>query len=115
MKLSLFNSWRDLTTWSGHTLQYQTSKKGDTWSTYIRDKETNAPITFGISRVSKDESQDRATNALKTIGIDGVEKAIATGQMVRPPSNEIAPKEPRNIEWRDGVNHSHKAHNRLVR
>ena len=115
MNLNLFNPWRDLTKWSGLTLQYQTSKKGDTFTTYIREKESQQPITFGISRTSKEESQQRASDALKQIGIEGVQKAIETGQMVRPPS-AVAPQAPqKEIQWRDGVNHRYGAEKRLQR
>lgn len=114
MRLDLFNPWRDLTTWSGLTLQYQTSKKGDTWTTYIREKESKQPITFGLSRNSKEESLQRADHNLKRIGIEGVQKAMATGQMIRP--NEALPQqEPRKeIEWRDGANHRFKAQRDIV-
>lgn len=113
MNLNLFNPWRDLTKWSGLTLQYQTSKKGDTFTTYIRDKASEAPITFGISRTSKEESQQRATDALKKIGIEGVQRAIETGQMVRPQDAQKAPQ--KEIDWRDGIGHSHRAQRELVR
>lgn len=115
MRLDLFNPWRDLTTWSGLTLQYQTSKKGDTWTTYIREKDSKKPITFGISRNSKEESLQRADQNLKRIGIEGVQKAMATDQMIRP--NEALPQqqEPRkDIEWRDGANHRFKAQRDIV-
>lgn len=115
MRLELFNPWRDLTTWSGLTLQYQTSKKGDTFVTYIREKKSKQPITFGLSRNSKEESLQRADQNLKRIGIEGVQKAMATGQMIRP--NETLPQqqEPRkDIEWRDGINHRFKAQRDIV-
>lgn len=114
MRLDLFNPWRDLTTWSGLTLQYQTSKKGNDFVTYIREKESKQPITFGLSRNSKEESLQRADHNLKRIGIEGVQKAMATGQMIRP--NEALPQqEPRkDIEWRDGANHRFKAQRDIV-
>lgn len=115
MRLDLFNPWRDLTTWSGLTLQYQTSKKGNDFVTYIREKESKQPITFGLSRNSKEESLQRADQNLKRIGIEGVQKALATGQMIRP--NETLPQqqEPRkDIEWRDGANHRFKAQRDIV-
>lgn len=113
MKLDIFNPWRDLVTWSGLTLQYQTSRKGDSWTTYVREKESKQPITFGLSRTSKEESVQRAEQALKRIGIDGVKRAMATGQMVRP--TDTAPQREReNIDWRDGANHRYKAQRDIV-
>lgn len=117
MRLDLFNPWRDLTTWSGLTLQYQTSKRGNNFVTYIRDKESKQAITFGLSCTSKEESLQRADQSLKRIGIEGVQKAIATGQMIRP--NEAIPQQPqqeprKDIEWRDGANHRFKAQRDIV-
>jgi hypothetical protein len=113
MNLNMFNPWKDLTTWSGLTLQYQTSKKGDTYTTYIREKESKKPITWGLSRTSKEESAERAATALKQIGIDGVKRALELGQMVRPPST--IPAAPKEVQWRDGVNHRSRAHDRMVK
>ena len=114
MNLSMFNPWKDLTTWSGLTLQYQTSKKGDTFTTYIREKESKKPITWGLSRSSKEESEERAATAVKQIGIDGVKRALELGQMVRPSSVAI-PNAPKEVQWRDGVNHRSRAHERMVK
>ena len=114
MRLDIFNPWRDLTTWSGLTLQYQTSKRGDTWGTYIREKDSKQPITFGISRNSKEESLKRAEQNLKRIGIEGVQKAMTTGQMIRP--NESIPQSPerKDVDWRDGSNHRYRAQRDIV-
>lgn len=114
MKLDLFNPWRDLVTWSGLTLQYQSSRKGDAWTTYVREKDSKQPITFGLSRNSKEESMQRAEQALKRIGIDGVKRAMATGQMVRPTDNVAPSKERTDIDWRDGANHRYKAQRDIV-
>lgn len=115
MKLDLFNPWRDLVTWSGLTLQYQTSKKGNDFVTYIREKESKQPITFGLSRNSKEESAQRAEQNLKRIGIDGVKQAMSTGQMIRPSENINPPQEQRrDIDWRDGANHRYKAQRDIV-
>lgn len=114
MKLDLFNPWRDLVKWSGLTLQYQTSKRGDTWTTYIREKDSKQPITFGISRTSKEESQQRAKEALNAIGVEGVQKAMETGQMVRPSAAIPQPSERKEIQWRDGIGHSHRAQRDIV-
>lgn len=110
MKLDIFNPWRDLTTWSGLTLQYQTSKRKGNFITYIREKESKASITYGISRNSKDESVAKAREVLSKIGIDGVKKAMATGQMVL--QSQVAPV--KDIEWRDGAHHSHRAQKNML-
>ncbi len=114
MRLDLFNPWRDLTTWSGLTLQYQTSKKGNDYVTYIREKESKQPITFGLSRTSKEESLQRADQNLKRIGLEGVQKAMATGQMIRPSENLGQQAPQKDIDWRDGVNHRYKAQRDIV-
>lgn len=110
MKLDMFNPWRDLTTWSGITLQYQTSKRSGNFLTYIRDKDTKKVVTYGISRNSKEEAVAKAREYLSKIGIEGVQRAITTGQMVLP--SQAAPE--KDIEWRDGANHSHRAQKNMM-
>lgn len=114
MKLNIFNPWRDLVTWSGLTLQYQTSKKGNDFVTYIREKDSKQPITFGLSRNSKEESLQRADHNLKRINIEGVKKAMETGQMIRPNETVAAPQERNDIQWRDGANHRYRAQRDIV-
>lgn len=109
MKLSLFNRWKDFTQWSGHTLQYQTSKKGTNFITHIRDKESGSNITFGLGR-DKESSLERAIANVRKIGIEGVERAIETGNMV---AADHTP-ERKDIEWRDGANHRHGAQKKIV-
>ena len=109
MKLDIFNPWRVLTKWSGLTLEWQTTKKGDTWITYIREKDSKQPITSGVSRNSKEEAFQRAETTLKRLGIDGVQKAIQTGQMVRPTEPEQI-----EVQWRDGIGHSYRAQRDIV-
>lgn len=111
MNLNIFNPWRDLVTWSGHILQYQTSKKANSFITTIRDKESNKPITYGLSRTSKEDAFSRAESNLKAIGINGVEKAIATGQIIMPSTTDS--NQP-NIDWRDGIGHSYRAQREIV-
>lgn len=110
MKLDIFNPWRDLTTWSGITIQWQTSNKGNVFVTYLRDKDTKKPITLGNGR-SKEASQADAKNNLNKIGPEGVKQAIESGQMVHP-SRVEAPK--KDIDWRDGSNHRYKAQRDIV-
>lgn len=109
MKLSLFNRWKDFTQWSGHTLQYQTSKKGSNFITHIRDKESGSNITFGLGR-DKETSLERAIANVRKIGIEGVKQAIETGNMV---AADYAP-ERKEVDWRDGVNHRHRAQKKIV-
>lgn len=110
MKLSLFNRWKDFTTWSGHTLQYQTSKKATNYTTYIRDKESGANIIFGVGP-DKETSLQRAIANVRKIGIEGVKRAISTGQMQVA---DHTPKERKDVEWRDGINHRHRAQKKIV-
>lgn len=111
MKLDFFNPWRDLTTWSGITIQWQTAKKGDSvFITYLRDKDSKKPITLGNGRTAED-SQEAAKTNLKKIGPEGVKQAIESGQMVHP-SRVDAPK--KEIDWRDGSNHRYKAQRDIV-
>ena len=110
MKLALFNRWKDFTTWSGHTLQYQTSKKATNYITYIRDKESGANIIFGVAP-DKETSLQRAIANVRKIGVEGVKRAISTGQMQVA---DHTPKEPKDVEWRDGINHRHRAQKKIV-
>ena len=112
MKLDIFNPWRDLTSVGQFTIQYQTSKKGSIFVTYLRDKESKAPITLGNGR-DKEASQQAAQINLNKIGADGVRKAIETGQMVHPAPQ--APQQQKDIDWRDGTGHSYRAQRELVR
>lgn len=112
MKLDIFNPWRDLTTVGQNTIQYQTSKKGNIFVTYLRDKETKAPITLGNGR-DKESSQQAAQINLNKIGANGVRQAIESGQMVHPSRGTDAPVD-RDIDWRDGSNHRYKAQRDIV-
>lgn len=126
MKLDIFNRWRDLGTWSGVTLQYQSSKRGSEHITYVRDADTKKVITYGTSRVSREESLTRAKAMMGRIGPEGVQKAIATGQ---PVLMQRAPEEKqvmdlrgvsqqngarKDVDWRDGSNHRYRAQRDLV-
>lgn len=116
MKLDFFNPWKDLAKWSGLTIQFQTHKKGDTFITYIREKESKQPIVTASSRNSKEEAFERAKELLGKVGVEGVKRAIETGQMVNPSQvqaqNHIS-QEPRR-DWRDGANHSYRAQKKIV-
>ena len=112
MKLNIFNPWRDFTTVGQNTIQYQTSKKGSVYVTYLRDKETQAPITLGNGR-DKEASLKAAQVNLNKIGAEGVRNAIETGQMVHPGKGFDMPQEKR-VDWRDGANHSYRAQRDIV-
>lgn len=114
MNLNMFNQWRDLTTWDGITLQFQTSKKDSSWITYIREAKTKQLITYGLSRTSKDESFQRAEQALKQINIEGVRTALETKHMIRPNDNMVQSPAQKDIDWRDGANHRYKAQRDIV-
>lgn len=111
MKLDIFNPWKDLVSLAGRTLQYQTSRKGNTFVTYIRDKESKHPILSGFG-TSKEASQQTAQANLKKVGVEGVLQAVKTGEPVKAlPRNEEPRKE---VDWRDGANHRHRAAKRMV-
>lgn len=111
MKLDIFNPWRDLVTYSGITIQWQTAKKAaNIYVTYLRDKATQKPITLGNGR-DKEASQVAAKENLQKIGLEGIQQAIETGQMVHPSRVEAPKKE---IDWRDGSNHRYRAQRDIV-
>lgn len=110
MKLDFFNQWKDLATFQGITIQWQTSKKGHVYVTYLRDKATKNPITLGNGRDAESSLQDARMN-LSKIGMDAVKQAIESGQMIHP-SRVNAPK--KEIDWRDGANHRYKAQRDIV-
>lgn len=112
MKLDIFNPWRELTTVGQNVIQYQTSKKGSIFVTYLRDKESKAPITLGNGR-DKEASQQAALSNLNRIGANGVRQAIETGQMVHPGRGTEIPQD-KQIDWRDGIGHSHRAQRDIV-
>lgn len=112
MKLDIFNPWRDMTTVGQNTIQYQTSKKAQVFVTYLRDKESKAPITLGYGR-DKEASQVAAQTNLNKIGAEGVRQAIETGQMVHPGQGSAIPQD-KEIDWRDGSNHRYKAQRDIV-
>lgn len=111
MKLQLFNPWRELATWSGITLQYQTTKHRDMWKTHIRDRSTKAIVTYAISRVSKQDSLDKAREILSIITIDGIKSAIETRKMVVP--SQVRTNV--SVHWRDGVHHRHRAQKKMLK
>lgn len=111
MKLDIFNPWRDLpVSWSGHTIQWQTSKKGNVFMTYLRDKESKAAVTSGHGR-DKETSLERARANLNHIGLDGIKQAVTTGSPIHP---SMAAEPDREVDWRDGANHRHRAQKRIV-
>lgn len=126
MKLDIFNPWRDLTTWSGITIQYQSTKRdGGVHITYLRDRDSKKVITYGTSRTSRDESLARAKSILQRIGLDGVKQALETGKPVLNAPAERHVMDLRkdvsstngartDVDWRDGANHRYRAQRDLV-
>ena len=115
MAFNPFNPWKDLTKWSGLTLQYQTHQKGDSFITYIRDKDSKQAIVSGLSRKDREESLQRAKDKLAQVGAEGVRMAIETQQMVDPSQVSVANHitQPKDVAWRDGINHSHRAFKKM--
>ena len=110
MKLDMFNPWRDLAEYSGLVMQYQTSKKGNIFATYIRDKASGKAITSGHG-LDKIKSFENAKQNLAAIGIEGIQQAIKSGQPIHPSRVNQPAKE---IDWRDGANHRHRAQRKIV-
>ena len=110
MKLDMFNPWRDLAKYSGLVIQYQTAKKGNIFVTYLRDKDSGKAITTGHG-LDKEKSFENAKQYLAAIGIDGITQAIQSGQPIHPSRVNQPAKE---IDWRDGAHHRHRAQRKIV-
>lgn len=118
MKLNMFNSWKPLGKLYARDIEYQTTrstKGGKTFSTTLRDAKTGNAIlrTFGSSPES---SMSNAQRALKSVGSDAVYQAIETGNPISY-NVQVADDTRRandNVDWRDGINHRHRAQKRIV-
>lgn len=101
MKLNLFNRWAPLGTFAGKALESQTSSTGKVFITLIRDADSGKVITKGYGP-TKDASERNAAALLKSIGAEGLFRAIETGEPVMAPSKRPEREEP---TWSDGVRH----------
>ncbi len=113
MKLNIFNRWKSLGVVASRELEYQTSPaKGadNVYVTYVRDAKTGKVVTKGFGPTA-DASQKNTLALLKKIGPDGIFQAIETGVPVLAGKPEAPQKE---IDWRDGSNHSYRAQKRIV-
>lgn len=110
MRLNIFNSWKDFAKWSGHVLQYQSTRRGDNFITYIRDRDTEQPITYGLGR-TKEDSVNSAIRNIKKINVDGVKQAIQQKRIIAADHIDDVKHD---IQWRDGAYHSHKAQKKIV-
>lgn len=117
MKLNIFNPWRELGNYFGRTLQYQTSKvKGSNklFVTFIRDAKSNATVAKAYG-MSDEASREAVIKLLKSVGSEAVWNAIQTGEpIVQSQKPAVQPETRKNIEWRDGINHRHRAQKRIV-
>lgn len=113
MKLNIFNTWKKLGALAGKTLEYQTTqiKGSSSYVTHIRDAASEKLITKGYG-LDKEKSQKAAYDNLKKIGVEGLLNAIETGEIQMP--TQIAPRDEKKIDWRDGAGHSYKAQKRIV-
>lgn len=113
MKLNIFNTWKKLGALAGKTLEYQSTqiKGASSYVTHIRDAASEKLITKGYG-MDKEKSQKAAYDNLKKIGVEGLLNAIESGEIQMP--TQIAPKDEKEIQWRDGVGHSYKAQKRIV-
>lgn len=114
MKLNIFNPWRDFGSYFGRTLQFQTSKVKGSPSlhvTHIRDAKSNATVAKAYG-MSPEASQEAIARLLKSVGNEAIWNAIQTGEpIVKSPAQNEPPKD---ISWRDGINHRHRAQKRIV-
>lgn len=114
MRLNIFNLWRDLGNYFGRTLQYQTSKvKGSNklFVTFVKDAKSNATVAKAYG-MSKEASREAVLKLLKSVGAEAVWNAIQTGEPIVQSRKPAEPK--KDIEWRDGINHRHRAQKRIV-
>ena len=113
MKLNIFNRWEPLGTYAGRQLVYQTAKESgkNVFATYIKDAKSGNIVTKGFG-LTKESSLSTTVALLKKIGGEAIYQAIETGQPVLAPAK--APEPQKDIEWRDGANHSHRAQKRIV-
>jgi len=116
MKLNIFNPWRDFGNYFGRTLQYQTSKvKGSSklHVTFIKDAKSNATVAKAYG-LTDEASREAATRLLKSVGTEAVWNAIQSGEPIVQSQAQQAPEPKKDIEWRDGINHRHRAQKRIV-
>lgn len=113
MKLGLFNRWKPLGTMYGLELEYQTTTAkgaGKVYVTYVKDKKSGATVTRNYGR-DADSALQNTISLLKRIGPEKIHQAIESGQPVLAASPQPEQKE---VDWRDGSNHSYRAQRRLV-
>lgn len=114
MRLNIFNPWRDLGNYFGRTLQYQTSKvKGSNklFVTFVKDAKSNATVAKAYG-MTNEASREAVLKLLKSVGGEAVWNAIQTGEPIVQSQKPAEPK--KDIEWRDGINHRHRAQKRIV-
>lgn len=114
MKLNIFNSWKSLGKMYGKELEFQTSRvpDKDLFVTYIRDKKSGNTVTRAYGK-TREASLEATIRQLKTHDGDTVWNAIETGEPILAAAMPNKTPE-KKVEWRDGVNHRHKAQKRIV-
>ena len=109
MKLALFNPWKPLKTNYRREFEYQTSKGSTAFVTQVKDVETNHVIVRVFTK-DKESGVQSAINLLNNTDPAHLQYALQHKELI-----QAQPKpEQKNIEWRDGINHSHKAQRRIV-
>lgn len=110
MKLSLFNQWKPLKTHYRREFVYQTSKGTTAFVTMVKDVETNHVIAKVVTK-DKESGITAATTLLNNTQPDDLQYALQNKELVQPARAKPPQK---NIEWRDGANHSYKAQKKIV-
>lgn len=114
MRLNIFNPWRDLGTYFGRTLQYQTSKvKGASklFVTFVRDAKSNTTIAKAYGATGE-ASREAVLKLLKSVGAEAVWDAIQSGKPIV--QSQAQKPDKKDIDWRDGANHRYRAQKRIV-
>ena len=116
MKLDIFHRWKPVAKWGQHVLQTKTEKVRNIYVTHIRDKASGIVVTKGHGP-TEDKSQQYAGENLRALGIEGVTRAIESGQTQQPRRDLSMNNNPNgqsnDISWYDGMTNSARMHKRL--
>lgn len=109
MKLSLFNQWKPLKTHYRRQFVYQTSKGTAAFVTMVKDVETDH-VLIRVTTRDKESGVSAAENLLNNTDPADLQYALQHKEVLQ----SQAKPEQKNVEWRDGVNHSFKAQKKIV-
>ena len=109
MKLSFFNQWKPLKTHYKREFVFQTSKGASAFVTMVKDVETDHVVARVFTK-DKESGVSAATNLINSTDAGDLQYALQHKEVLQP---KKAPEQ-KNIEWRDGVNHAHRAQRKIV-